>query len=444
MALVKGILNQFKQEGFQRYFKNTSWLFAEKILRLLSGLVVGVIVARYLGPEQFGLLNYAMSFVGLFLALSSLGLDSILVRDLVKNPEESGSLLGTAFRMKLIAALAVMLLLIISVIILDEEEPLGAMLLVIGLTALFQSVNVIDFYFQAKVQSKYVVKSNVIALSITAIIKVLLVFLQADLFYFAAVFSLDAFIIGLGLLYFYFDKREEKQKWQYNKQTAKKLLKSSWPLILASLVVTVYMKIDQIMITEMLSPTANGNYAAAVRISEAWYFVPMIIASSLFPAIINAKSKMDGSYENRLQQLYDFMVLISVLVALPVTILGPFIIDFLYGAEYSQAADVLIIHIWSGIFVALGLASSSWLISEDLQKLSMLRTSLGALANIALNFWLIPKYGIIGAALTTLVSQIIAALLFDLLYKRTRPTFFMKLKSLLFLSIFNKILKIEK
>lgn len=433
-----------KESGFKKYFHNTSWLFAEKALRLLSGLVVGVIVARFLGPEKFGLLNYALSFVGIFLAISALGLDSILVRELVRDPSSSGLLLGTSFRLKLIAGLSVFMLLLIAVLVLDQEAVMSSMILVIGLAAVFQSFSVIDYYFQAKVKSKFVVKSNVIALSLSAIIKLGLVYWEASLFYFAAVFSLDALIVALGLIYFYFTKSEEDSPWKYSPKLAKELLSASWPLILASLVVTVYMKIDQIMITEMLDPVANGNYSAAVRISEAWYFIPMVLASSLFPAILNAKAREDGSYQKRLQQLYDFMVVISFSVAIPLTFLSDWVISTLFGQDYIQAAAVLTIHIWSGVFVALGIASSNWLISEDLQKLSMLRTSLGAVVNICLNFLLIPKYGIIGAAFTTLISQIVATFLFDLFYKRTRATFMMKLKSLLFLSIISKLLGLEK
>lgn len=433
-----------KESGFKKYFHNTSWLFAEKALRLLSGLVVGVIVARFLGPEQFGLLNYALSFVGIFLAISALGLDSILVREIVRDPSKSGVFLGTSFRMKLLAGLAVFLILLLAIFLLNQEEVISSMILVIGLSAIFQSFNVIDYYFQAKVQSKYVVKSNVIALSISALVKLGLVWWEAPLFYFAAVFSLDALIVAVGLIYFYVNHSDEKSSWKYNAQVGRELLKASWPLILASLVVTVYMKIDQIMITEMLDPEANGNYSAAVRISEAWYFIPMVLASSLFPAILNAKAREDGSYQKRLQQLYDFMVIISFSVAIPLTFLSEWIIATLFGQAYIQAASVLTIHIWSGAFVALGIASSNWLISEDLQKLSMLRTSLGAVVNIVLNFLLIPKYGIIGAAFTTLISQIVAAFVFDLFYKRTRGTFLMKLKSLLLLSTINKLLGLEK
>jgi O-antigen/teichoic acid export membrane protein len=208
------------------------------------------------------------------------------------------------------------------------------------------------------------------------------------------------------------------------------LLRDSWPLILSGMVVAVYMKIDQVMIKEMLDSEAVGQYAAAVRLSEAWYFIPMVISSSLFPAIINAKKISEELYYERLQKLYDLMVWMAVAIALPMTFLSDWVVELLYGSEYSEAASVLMVHIWAGVFVFLGVASGKWFITEDLQKYSFYRTFFGSVANIVLNFILIPKLGINGAAIATLVSQIIAAYLFDLFSIKTKKIFFMKTQSL--------------
>lgn len=433
-----------KSSGFKKYFKNTSWLFFEKFLRLLSGLVVGVLVARHLGPEEFGLLNYAMSFVALFLSFSGLGLDSIVVKELVKEKDQKQLILGTSFGLKLIGALGVLFFILIAIFLSNNSAELNSILLIIAVAAVFQSFNVIDFYFQSTVESKYVVFANIFSLSLSAIFKLYLIYINASLFFFALAFTLDSFIVAIGLVYYYFSNGHRLRQWKFNKSIAMSLLKQSWPLVLAGVVVTVYMKIDQIMIKEMLGAEANGNYAAAVRISETWYFIPMVICSSLFPAIINAKNRMDGSYSNRLQNLYNFMVILALSVAVPITFLSEPIILFLFGDQYAQAIDVLTIHIWSGLFVSLGLASSLWLINENLQKISFYRTTLGAIVNIVLNFLLIPKYGIRGAALTTLFSQIVAALLFDLLLKKTRGNFVMKIKSLFLISPIQKLFKLEK
>ncbi|MEM5815949.1 MAG: flippase, partial [Candidatus Aenigmatarchaeota archaeon] len=218
---------------------------------------------------------------------------------------------------------------------------------------------------------------------------------------------------------------------RFRKSTAISLLKDSWPLSLSGLVIMVYMRIDHIMIKEMLGAEAVGQYAAAVRISEAWYFVPTVISSSLFPAIINAKKVSEELYYARLQKLYNLMVWIAISVALPMTFLSDWVVNLLYGKAYSQAGDVLMIHIWAGVFVGLLVASGKWFINENLQILAFLRNFSGAVLNIVLNFILIPIYGINGAAVSTLISYSFSALWFDYFNKKTKKMFIIKIKSFL-------------
>jgi O-antigen/teichoic acid export membrane protein len=189
------------------------------------------------------------------------------------------------------------------------------------------------------------------------------------------------------------------------------------------------------MIKEMLNNKAVGQYAVAVKLSEAWYFIPVVITNSLFPSIINAKKQSEELYYFRLQKLYDFMVWMAMAIALPMTFLAGWLVNVLFGPEYSQAANVLKINIWAGLFVSLGVASGKWLLTENLQMLSFWRTFCGALANVVLNLFMIPKYGIQGAAIATLLSQALAAYIFDLFNFKTRKTFFMKTKSFFLLNL---------
>jgi len=411
------------------------------MLRLLSGLVVGVLVARFLGPENYGLLNYAMSFTALFLAFSGLGLDSIMVRELLNHPDLRTQIMGTAFRLKMIAAIIILLLVFVAVMLGNETTEVKIMMLILASAALFQSFSVIEYFFQSEVQSKLVVYANVISLIITSGLKIWLIIIEAELVFFAVAFTLDAVVVAAGMVYFYRIAGHTPLDWKFDLGTARDLLRQSWPLVLASVVITVYMKIDQIMIKDMLGPAENGYYAAAVRISETWYFIPMAICNSLFPAIINAKNRADGSYEIRLQRLFDLMVGLALLVAIPITLLSKPLILLLFGPDYASAAGVLTVHIWAGLFVSLGVSGSLWLVSEKLQKLSFYRTATGAVVNIVLNFIFIPRYGIVGAAVTTLISQFMAALFFDVFFKRTRGVFLMKMKALLLISPIRKLLK---
>ncbi len=427
------LFHQFRYHaGFKKYFVNTSWLFVEKILRMVVGLFIGVWIARYLGPEQFGLLSYAGAFVGLFTAIATLGLDGIVVRELVKDESSRNVLLGTTFILKLIGAFGVLLFLAIAINVTSNDYYTNVLIFIIASATIFQSFNVVDFYFQSRVLSKYIVYAKVISLFISSVVKIILIVNGAPLIAFAWVILFDSMILALGFLFFYLYLHLSFKSWKFQKDVAARLLKDSWPLILSGIVVSIYMKIDQIMIKEMLDSDAVGQYAAAVKLSEAWYFIPIVIATSLFPAIINAKTKSEELYYARLQKLYDLMVLIAISVAIPMTFMSDWIVKWLYGTQYNEAGSVLMIHIWAAIFVFLGVASGKWFIAENLQILSFFRTFYGMLINIILNILFIPKYGIQGAAFATLFSQFMAAYLFDLFSYKTRNMFYMKTKSLLF------------
>ncbi|WP_298690865.1 flippase [uncultured Sulfuricurvum sp.] len=431
--MLKKLRHLKTHPGFMKYFKNTSWLFGEKILRMIVGLFVGVWVARYLGPEQFGLFSYAQSFVGLFVVIATLGLDSIIIRELVHDERHKDALLGTAFWLKLIGAILVLITLAIAVNFTSNDTYTNSLVFIIASATIFQCFNVIDFYYQAKVLGKYIVYSNVISLLVSSIVKIALILIKAPLIAFAWAIAFDSIVLAMGYLFFYLKNHSlfTIQHLTFNKNIAFSLLKDSWPLILSGMVIAVYMRIDQVMIKEMLGNEAVGQYAAAVRISEAWYFVPMVIASSVFPAIINAKKISEELYYARLQQLYNFMVWLSIAIAFPLTFLSDWIINLLYGEQYNQAGSVLMIHIWTGVFVFLGVASGKWYVSENLQKLAFSRTFYGVIVNILLNILMIPKFGIYGAAIATLISQAVASYIADLFSKKTRNNFIMKTKSLL-------------
>jgi len=431
------IIHILNHSGIRRYASNTGWLIGEKVLRIFVGLFVGVWVARYLGPEKFGLLSYAQSFVALFTAVSTLGLDSIIVRELVKDESKQDVLLGTAFGLKLIGAFSVLLIMAIVVNCTSNDTLTNTLIFIIGSATVFQSFNVIDFYFQSKVLSRYIVFANIISLSISSIIKVILILKEAPLIAFAAIIVFDSAILALGFIYFLNYNKLSFRTWFFNLNEAKNLLRDSWPLALSGIVIMIYMKIDQVMIKEMLDVEAVGQYAAAVRLSEMWYFIPMVIGSSLFPAIINGKAQSEELYYNRLQRLYDLMVWVSIVIALPMTCLSDWVVYLIYGGQYDLSGRVLMVHIWAGVFVFLGVASGKWLLIENLQIFSTINTAIGALINVGLNYIMILKIGINGAAWSTLISYFIAAYFSLLFWKKTRVNFIYLSKSLLITRVWN-------
>ncbi len=407
-----------------------------RVLTMVVSLFVGVYVARYLGPERFGLLSYAGSFVGLFTALATLGLGSIMVRELVKTPERRDELLGTVFWLIAGGAILMWIAIACAILLTHNDTQTNILIAIIAFAVIFQTFNVIDSNYQAEVKSKYVVYAQIMSLAVSSITKLVFVWIAAPLVWFACVFLLDAVVQAVGLTAMYLQNTGKVWHWKWRWQTARVLLGDSWPLILSGMVISIYMKIDQVMIKEMLGAEEVGFYAAAVRLSEAWYFVAMAIVSSVFPAIINAKKQSKELYNQRLQKLYDLMVWLAVAIALPTTFLAPWVIRALYGDAFSPAAGVLSIYIWAGVFVFLGIASSQYLIAENYTRISFYRTFIGAMINVILNIILIPKYGVNGAATTTLISYFAATFSIGFISKTKRQVVLMLKSFLLPIKIF--------
>jgi len=402
------------------------------------GLVVSIWMTRYLGPAQFGLYSYVISFVGIFSVIANFGLDEIIVKNLVRDKEKEGEILGTAFGLKLIGGFIAISIIAITASIATSDAATNSLIMIVASAIIFQSFNVIDYFFQGKVLSKYVALSNGVVLFISSLVKIVLILNEAPLAAFAWVVVLDGLVLAVGLLiYFTMNASLPLQGLRFKKSLAYRLLSESWPLMLSGLVISVYMKIDQIMLKEMLSDDAVGQYAVAVRLSEAWYFIPLIICSSVFPAIINAKALNQDLYNERLQKLFDTLVAIAIFIAIPMTFASNWLIEILYGDQYSQAGNVLMIHIWAGVFVFLGIASSKWLIVENLQIYFTINTAIGVVINVVLNYILIRKFGVEGSAWATLISQFIAAYLSLSFWGKTRPNFVSLSKSLFFLRVLN-------
>ncbi len=420
-----------KKQGFIKYFNNTSWLLAERIIRMIVSVSVGIWIARYLGPEEFGLFSYVQSFVGLFTIVAALGLDEIVIRELVKDETKRDELIGTAFILKLIGAFFTLILLAIAISFTSNDTYTNTLVFIVASTTIFQSFSVIDFYFQSKVQSKFVVFTNFIILVLSSVIKIILILTEASLTSFAWVVLFDSIVLAIGYIYFYQKNHMSLKTWKFESNVAFMLLKDSWPLILSGIVVSIYLRIDQVMINEMLDSEAVGQYAAAVKLSVGWYFIPMVVASSLFPAIINAKKQNIDTYYIRLQKLYDLMVWIAIAIAIPMLFLSDWVVNLLYGEQYNQAGSVLIIHVWAGVFAFLGIVSSKWFVAENLQRYSFYRTLTGAIINVILNYILIPIYSIYGAAVATIISQIIASYLFNAFNKKLLITFKMQTNAIL-------------
>ncbi len=419
------------RQNLQKALVNVGWLFGDRILRMGVGLFVGVWVARYLGPEQFGLLNYASAFVALFGTFATLGLDSIVVRDLIQDPLVRNETLGTAFILKLIGGIVVLLSTFTAISLIRSDSITHWLIGIIAAGTIFQAFDTIDFWFQSQVQSKYVVYARNTAFILITIVKIALLQMKASLIAFAWAGLAEVILSSIGLIFVYVLNKQYLQTWKVSLERAKSLLKNSWLLVLSGLVIMVYMRIDQIMLGQMIGDKSVGIYSAAVKLSEIWYFIPIAITSSVFPSIIEAKKTSEILYQQRIQKLFHLMVLISYVVAIPATFLSSWLIVLVFGKQFIDASVSLVALTWAGLFVCLGLARESWMITEGLMKLSFLTTAIGAATNVLLNLILIPSYGASGAAIATLISQFVAVSLSTLIFPETRKVFKMQLNSLL-------------
>ena len=427
----------FDPEAFQKYFKNTGWLMLGKIL----SLIVGIFIAKFLGPHDFGDLSFAVAFTAIIAAVGTLGLDSFIIREILHQPAKRDEVMGTAFWMRIgVSIFLVPASVLIYLFFRSLADQQGAELtLVITFCAsalFFKAFNIIDSYFQSQVRSKFVVQVQNICLIISSLIKISFVLLKLPLVYFAFALVLDGLMLAIGLVIIYHRENLQIKAWVFNTSRAKSLLNQSWPLILSAVMVTLYMQIDILMLKYFAGSTEAGIYSAAARISEAWYFIPVAIVTSVFPAIIHARKTDIARYQKRLQNLYDLLVAISLPVALIVSLGADTFIRLVYGEQFDGAGVMLSIHIWSGIFVFLGSASGQYLLAEGFTMISFYRTAIGAIANILLNLWLIPMYGGLGASAATLIAYFIATFSI-LLYSKTRQQGLMVLKSLFLINMFS-------
>lgn len=397
----------FKHNGFRRYFINTGWMFLGQIFSLIVSFFIGVWIARYLGPENYGILNYAVAFVGLFGFIASLGIDSILNRELIKTPEKRDVLLGTAFKLKVVGGIAALALAVISILMSQTTLLIQFLVIIFSFNFILQAINVISIYFQSKVESKNNVKVSIISTLISSVLKVGVILLDKGVIWIMLVYILDFVWQWINFVYVYKRQGLKIRDWKFDNDLAKKILKNSWPLILAQAAGYIYLKVDQVIIGLMLGNYEVGLYAVAVKVTEIWYFIPSIICSSLFPAIINAKLTDVKAYKKRLSNLYVLMFILSLIIVITITFLAKPIMTILFGNSYLESVAILKIYIWSSVGLFLTVAVNQYLISENSVKTIFWLNFLSMIVNIGLNIWLIPLIGLLGAAWATLISYFV-------------------------------------
>lgn len=410
----------FDHAGFRRYSKNTSWLFFGQIFSLLISFFIGVWLARYLGPEQYGIASYVVAFVGLFSFIAYLGVDGILSRELVSHPESRDTLLGTSFRLKLIGGLLAFVTASLATFLIKTDPFIRGLIFLYASSFIFQSVNVVSIFFQARVEAHFSVKAQLAAAIISAFFKIILIVFGLNLVWLILIYVVDVIVQGLALLFAYQASGRTHRAWRFDNKLAKEIRQGAWPLMLSSAAAFVYLRIDQVMVGKMMGETAVGIYAAGVKVTEVFYFLPGIICGSLFPAIVNARKISLDLYYRRLKNFYILLGSLGLAVAIPVVILAKPLIAIIFGAEYLSAVPVLQIYIWSSPGLFLGAAVVQQLMTENRTKTIFMINFAAMVVNVVLNLIFIPKFGLTGAALSTLVAYFVAPVAILFIHKSSR------------------------
>ncbi|UNU26149.1 flippase [Microcoleus vaginatus] len=408
--------------GLRQVISNIAWLFTDQILQMGLGLFVGLWVARYLGPTQFGLLNYAMAFVSLFSSVATMGLGTLVVRNIARDPECKNETLGTAFGLQFTGGCITLLLTVTVIALLKPNDTLTRWLVgIIAAGTIFNAFEAINFWFQSQIQSKYTVLAKNSVCFLVAAVRIGLVTIKAPLLAFAWIRLAEVALVGMAYVYFYKLTGNKIKDWQFSWERCKELLSESWPIILSGLAIYVYSKTDQIMLGAMNKNAELGYYAAAVKISEICDFLPMIISSSLFPKLANLRKTNYEEYLNKFQIYSDIMIFLWLGVALPISLLSPWIVHLLYGENYAKSAAVLAIYVWAQFGSNFGVARSTYLNIEGQLRYGLYLTVVGSIFNVGLNFLLIPKYGAFGATVATLITYFYVIILVNFLIKELRP-----------------------
>ncbi|VAU06369.1 MATE efflux family protein [Klebsiella pneumoniae] len=406
-------------------FYNSLWLLSERVITILFTFTVGIFLARYLGPNDFGVYNYLISIITLLSPLTALGLNAVVVRDLVdaqrEDHDDTNVILGTSCVLRFFGGLFACASLLFVDIYFNISQNNTLWLGLLASANIFSCFQVVDFWLQSKVNSKY---SAILRLSIfitSSLVKLIsIIFFSCGL---KTILIIQTFeVLASGVLYvpLYKYLKGKIFNWSYNKNKAKTLMSKSWWLILSGVAEVLYLKIDQIMLGMINGYSTVATYAVAARLSEAWYFFPTIITASFFPLLILAKKESEEKYKHTLLDLSRKLFFCALIISIFITIIAHTAINILYGEAYAESATILIIHIWASLFVFMRAVLSKWLVIENMLPFSLVTHISGAIVNIILNLILIPKMGGIGSAIATVISYSISSYFSLFIFKRTR------------------------
>ena len=389
--------------------RNAGWLICGKIGQMAISLVVGVLTARYLGPANYGLINYAAAYAAFFMAFCTLGIHSVLVKEFVNHPQEEGAILGSSLLLQAVSSFLSLGVIMAIVCVVDAgEKTTIAVTALYSLSLLLRVFETFHYWFQSKLRSKVTAIVLLAAYMVSAAYKVVLLILQKSVEWFALATALDYLCVGILLLACY--KRCGGEKLSWSAAVAKRILRQSVYFILPAMMVSVYAYVDKFMLKQMLSDADVGYYATATAVCGMWTFVLQAVIDSLYPSIMEAHKKNYAEYEKINRRLYGIVFYIAIGVSLGFCLFGKWVILILYGQEYLPAVLPLKVVTWYTAFSYLGVARNAWIVCEEKQKYLKYIYISAAILNVLMNLLLIPRWGTAGAAAASLLTQILTTM----------------------------------
>lgn len=417
LLMLKGVL---KNKSFKSILNNFSWMFLLKITELASSFVLGVVLARYFGAENYGVYSVILAVTTVCSSLSTFGLNHLVTKEIKNANKPYNTVIGHAIYFRIFASLLCFLLVYFFAELVVSDSIAPFLYLILG-AQVFTSFKVVEYFFLASSNMKPFIILNVSNNMIFLLVKILVIYFDGSLEDILVTLAIENLTVGLGSLLVYKFKASEGIRFSIDKYYSKNLFKMSFPLVLSSLTAIIYLKIDILMLSYFSSKESVGVYAVASRLSEVWYVLPTLISSAVFPKILELKSKNHERYLIGIQKMLDFLSASAFLLSVFITIFASLIIDILFGSEYSESALVLRIHIWASVFIFMRAIASKWFIAEDLYYMSFVTHGAGAIINVLLNYFLIPTYGPVGAAVATVFSYAAASYFSLFLAAKGRP-----------------------
>ena len=425
------VINKIKQLYNSKEVKNAGWLIGGRVIQMVLSFFIGILTARFLGPSNFGLISYCSSYTAFFTSFCTLGINYIIVKELIDNPNNQGGIIGSTIVLRAVSSIlsAVMIVSVISIVDRNEYQTLIVAILC-SIALVFQVFDTLNYWFQSKYQSKATAIATLIAYLAVSGYRIALLALNKDVVWFAFATSVDYIVLALVLLLFY--KYYKGPRFSFSWKLSKSLLKKSYNYILSGMMVAIYSQTDKVMLKHMLSESEVGYYSIAATISTLWVFVLIAIIDSMSPTIINCHKNSKLEFDRKNMQLYCLVFYISCLVSIILLLFAHPIVVILYGEPFSESAGPLKVITWYVAFSYLGVARNTWIVCTNNQKYLKYIYASAALINVVLNLLLIPLWGAVGAAAASLITQIATSILLPLFIAPLKENALLILKSIVF------------